>query len=322
MEGRGREPRRRSVRNWIGNHFIGLTLLAIIVIVAVVMISAVSIVTVPAGYKGVVVSAPNRDFIGTTLNEGWHMNPYFVLCDIEIIRYNSQSVEFIGGDMSDDNVGSIGVRSADNLELFIDFSITYHLPADKVSEIRVTYGDYQHTILTQVCRSVPRDVSSRYLALDIAGTNRSLLEHDIRTNITEKLGNFNIIVDSFNLRDIRLPADVDAAIQAKKAAEQHLIRAGYEAQTKIVLAEGNKTATIINAEGSALARVVQANGSAEAVRIIMEMFRAQDPSATNLTEVYLTWLYIQALTDPNSNIAWIIIQPAGGGVPIIINPNG
>ena len=241
--------------------------------------------------------------------------------NIEIIRYNSQTEEFVGQDTSDDNAGCIAVRSSDNLELNVDFSLTYHLPANKVGEIRLHYGDYKQTILLQIARSVPRDVASNYKALDIAGENRTFLEHDIRINITEKLAARDIIVDAFSLRDIRLPDNVDKAIQAKKAAEQYLITAQYMANTQIVMAQGNKTATIINAEGQAQATVIQANGSAQAIKIVIDQMKASDPNLTNTTNAYLEYLYIQALSNPNSNIKYIIIDN-GNGTPILINVSG
>lgn len=296
-----------------------VAIFTIIALIVVAVITAVSYVNVPAGYKGVITSAPYAKDIGSQLDEGWHFNPYYALCKIELIRYNSQTEEFVGQDTSDDNAGSIAVRTADNLELFVDFSITYHLPADKVGKIRVQYGDYKNTILLQVARSAPRDIASSYLALDIAGNNRSLLEHDMRLNITNRLASYNIIVDTFSLRDIRLPDSVDAAIQAKKAAEQDLITADYKRQTVIVQAEGNKSARIINAEGEQQATIIKANGSAEAIRIVAEKLRQLDPNSTNMTNAYLTYLYIQALTDPNSNIQYIIIDSGQGGVPIIID---
>ena len=297
---------------------IAMVVLTVIVGVIAVYVVNASIVNVPAGYKGVITSSPNGADIGMQLDEGWHMNPYYMFCHIEAIRYNSQTEEFVGYDTSDDNAGSIAVRTSDNLEIMIDFSVTYHLPSDKVGNIRVTYGDFKHTILLQVCRSVPRDVASSYKALDIAGQNRSLLEYSMRTGITDKLANYSIIVDTFSLRDIRLPDSVDAAIQAKKAAEQNLITARYIADRQILLAEANRTMILIQSNASAQARIINANGSAEAIRLVMDIMHQQDPNNTNMTNAYLTWLYIQALSDPNSNVQYVVL---GGkdGVPIIID---
>ncbi len=314
---KGRERVER--RNWLLRHFWGILIVVAIMIIALVVVAVASFVNVPAGYKGVVVAAPRNSFIGHTFQEGWHFNPYLILCDVEVIRYNTQTIEFsvtVAGDTLS-NYGPVNVRSMDNLELTVDFSITFHIPAEQVSHLRVQYGDFTHTIIDQVARSTPRDVASHYAGLDMAGPLRPLFESQTTTNITQRLGAYNIVVEMVNLRGITLPTDVDAAVQQKKVAEQQFIAAQYQKNRTIILAEGQAQAVVINATAQAQSIWIKANGSAEAVRTIMAQLQLSDPNA-NVTS-YLTWLYLQALIDPNSNIAWIIVTD-GTGTPIIINP--
>jgi regulator of protease activity HflC (stomatin/prohibitin superfamily) len=292
--------------------------IGVIVLVFIVLLTLLSFVNVPAGHKAVVVSAPSSGFIGTTLGEGWHFNPYFILCDVEIIRYNIQTVEFsvLASEGVMSHYGPVNVRSQDNLEVYLDFAITYHIPEDYVSYLRVNYGDYKSTILIQVARSVPRDVCSQYPALELAGPLRPLVEDSIADNITAQLGAHHIVVNEFNLREIQLPDDVDSAVQRKKVAEQELITAGYLANRTVVLAQGQAQAMVINATGFANATVIKANGSAEAVKLIMDMLMIEDSNTT--VEDYLTYLYMMALMDPNSNVQFVIVPSEG--VPIIIQP--
>jgi|PlaIllAssembly_1097288.scaffolds.fasta_scaffold02627_10 regulator of protease activity HflC (stomatin/prohibitin superfamily) len=309
---------RYGFRDWMSEHKMGLIITTLIVLGIILIMTLISFVSVPAGYKAVITSAPNSNEIGSTLGEGWHFNPYYALCNIELLRYNSQTEEFVGQDLSDDNAGSIAVRSSDNLEIYVDFAVTFHIPSDNVSDVRIQYGnDWKQNTIIQTCRSVPRDTMAQYQALDIIGSQRGVVEQSMRENITHKLESFGFVVDNFALRDIRPPDSVSRAIEDKKVAEQYLITAGYQAQSKIILAQGNLTATLINANASAQAQVIKANGSAEAIQLVMDMFRSQDPNGTNVTLNYLTWLYIQALSDPNSNIAFIIV-PQGDGTPILI----
>ena len=51
-------------------------------LIATVILTVFSYVNVPAGYKGVIVSAPNGSDIGKQLDEGWHFSPYYALCPI------------------------------------------------------------------------------------------------------------------------------------------------------------------------------------------------------------------------------------------------
>jgi regulator of protease activity HflC (stomatin/prohibitin superfamily) len=302
--------------HWMTKHWVSTIVLSVALVV-VLMLMAMSFQNIPAGYKGVITSAPDKAAQGEVLDEGWHFNLYYLGCTIEKIRYNTQTEEFVGQDMSDDNAGSIAVRSMDNLEIYVDFAVTYHIPAENVSHMRIQYGDYKQVVLLQVCRSVPRDTMAQFNALDIIGEKRNVVEQSMRENITEKLEGFGLAVDNFALRDIRPPDSVSHAIEDKKVAEQYLITAGYQAQARVIMAQGNLTATLINANASAQAQVIKANGSAQAIKLIMDIFKLQDPDATNTTLNYLTWLYIQALSDPNSNIAYIIV-PQGNGVPLLI----
>lgn len=317
---KSKTSQKKGAKNWLTCHFWGAMIVVAIMLVAVLVTMVMSYVSVPAGHKAVVVSAPDNDYIGRTFNEGWHFNPYFILCDIEIIRYNIQTIEFsVVGTTGLDVYGPVNIRTYDNLEVYLDFAITFHLPADKVSYLRVNYGDYKQTILQQVARSVPRDIGSQYNALELAGPKRPMLETAIGENLTAELAKHYIIVDEFNLREIQLPLAVSEAVEAKKVAEQKLIEAGYIRNTTITLAEGTAQAIIINATAQAEAIVLMADGNAEAIYTIITQMTEIDSSA-NIT-TYLTWLYLQALMSPDSNISYVIITD-GEGVPIILNPEG
>lgn len=309
------------VNDALYKHRAAALLIVVMLLITLLLFTGLAFVNVPAGHKGVVVSAPKESYIGHTLNEGWNFNLYLALCHVEIIRYNTQTIEYsqvVSGDELS-NYGPVNVRSMDNLELDVSFAITYHIPAEKVSHMRIQYGDITQTIIMQVARSTPRDVASHYMGLDMAGPLRPMYESQVSINITERLAEYEIVVEMVNLRSIQLPDEVDFAVQQKKVAEQEYIAAQYLKNRTIVLAEGQAQAVIINATAQAQAIMIRANGSAEAVRVIMDQLQLSDPNA-NVTD-YLTWLYLQALIDPNSNIVYIIITD-GTGAPIILNPTG
>lgn len=304
-----------------------------VMIVVALMVLMSCMVNVPAGYKCVITQAPDGPtssapiHVGTVINEGWSFEPYYILCQKEMIQYNNRAVEFLGYDQSDDNMGSISVISSDSLTIFVDFSLTYNIPADQVGPMRMNYSDYRHAIVEQVCRSVPRDVMSRYTTLDIIGEKRGEIETSIRTNITQQLDEKHIIVTNFALRDIRPPQSVINAIEVKKVAEQQMATASYLAQAKIISAQGNLTATlinanasaqavIINARGIAEAQILRANSTAEAVRLVADMFKDANGDVNNTA--YLQYLFIQAMNDPNCGIQFWIL-PSDGSLPILLN---
>jgi regulator of protease activity HflC (stomatin/prohibitin superfamily) len=213
------------------------------------------------------------------------------------------------------------VSSQDNVGIYVDFSIVYHIEPSKVADLRIEAGDYKQSVLIPVARSVPRDICAQFNALDIRGERRSVVEQGIRENITIKLAEKYIIVELFALRDIRLPAQYENAIVAKKVAEQNVITQQYNLQAQqfvanqtIINAQASADAVVINATAQANATVVLAKGRAEAIELIMAKLNS---TPGNASADYLRYLYISALNDPNSNIQFIMV-PTEGGTPIIV----
>lgn len=294
--------------------------IAIVLIVVLLLSTAASLVSVEAGNVAVVTNSPDSSLIGSTLSEGWHFDPIYALSNVEVIRYNTQTAEFVGNDYSaDDDTGSIQVLSKDNLAIVLDFSITYNIPRDNVSHIRLTYGaDFSDTIIKQVARSVPRDVCANYNATDIIGDDRSLVEQTIKTKVTQGIEQYGVDVIEVKLREIRPPSTLMNAIEEKKVAEQAVITAEYNKQRITIEAEAEKTRVLIEANATAQAMILRASGNAEAIHMVMEMLEGSNQNETVMN--YLTWLYIQALMDPNSNVQFVIV-PSDGSVPILFTPN-
>ena len=275
--------------------------------IIVIILLAMTIINVPAGYKGVIVAGFD---IGKQYDEGWNIkNP---LSTVEMIRYNTQSVNFIGSDVAEDVMGSIKVRSKDNIGIYMDFSLIYHLREDKVSYIRLHYGDYKESVILPLARSIPRDVCSRYTALDINGERREEVEMAIEEEMRNELEKRYIILERFAMRDIRLPSEYEKSIEMKKVAEQNVITQQYNLEAQKYIAQK----MIVDAMAQRNVTIIQAQARAEAIRIVMEQFNVTNRSKA--IDTYLEWLYIQALTDPNSNIKYIIL-PSEGGTPVILD---
>jgi len=263
----------------------------IVYLMIILGVISASLVVIPAGHVGVIVTSPSGPDT-EELQPGWNFNPKYMVSTIEIIRFNTQQVSFIAGDDQGDIAGSINVRSSDSLTVTMDMVVLYSIPKDKVAELRIDVGDIEDTIILQYARSVPRNVASHYNAVFLAGEGRDLVEDEITKNLTAQLRPYNITVVDVALREVRLPFDVDAAIEDKKAEEQKklqaefereriLIQADAERQRDILESEGNRNATIIRAEGERQkailaaegdrnATIIRAEGNQEAIRLVKE----------------------------------------------------
>ncbi|MFQ6128454.1 MAG: SPFH domain-containing protein [Thermoplasmata archaeon] len=294
---------------------VGLSILKVIfvglIVLFILIILAKGFVNVPAGHKAVIVegpAGPDRNEI----SEGWHWNAYYALCRIEIIRYNTQT-----RDMTAARGSSLTVRSSDNLDIRIDVSLVWRMPADRVADIRIERGDIID-LVDRYLRNVPRNVASNYTGEYIGGEGRRIVEEETRIQITKELGDYDVLVEDFLIRSVDLPTTLDIAIEEKKAAEQKVITAQFNRNVTIINADAERQKAILEAEGIRNATIIKANGTSEAIRLVMEQLQLSDPNLVNATEAYLTLLYIQALTDPESNIQFVIITD--GGTPIIIQP--
>ena len=254
------------------------------------IILASNIISVPAGHKGIVIRGTD---IGKVYDEGLQIK--WILNSVEYVRYNTQERSYVGNDYGDDTIGSIMAITKDNVEVYIDMTIVYHVNPDMVSEVRVQNGEgWREVLIDPIARSIPRDVASTFTVFEIAGPERATLSIRIMENITKELAPKHIIVEEFALRDIRLPDRILESIEKKKASEQDVQTAEYN----LLEEEVNAQKLIVIAEAEALA-----------IDVVQEQL-------TNSTAAYLDWMYIQALSDPNSNIQYVVV-PADGSTPIL-----
>ena len=136
------------------------------------------------------------------------------------------------------------------------------------------------------------------------GNDRATIEQEICTQLTAEIESYGVEVVTVNLRDIRLPDTLSDAIEDKKVAEQEILTAEYNTQTIEIQALANMTKILIEANATAQASIIEATGQAEAIEEVMAML--QGSNETESMQYYLTWLYIQALMDPNSNVSYVI----------------
>jgi len=302
--------------------FLGLMIGMIIIILSVMGVMLDMLEIIPAGHKGVIITSPGGPSLDE-VNEGYQFGTRYIWADVEIVEYRTQTVHFVGADYSDDEKGSIQIITNDSMPIFLDLSVVYHIQEDRVADLIIENGkDYQNRIIYPYVRSIARDVASRYQALDIIGEKRSAVETTIQQNIITKMAEKNIIVEGVPMRDVRIPSNLESAIISKKVAEQavlteqyNLIARQYIANQTIVNAQANATAYVVEQTGFANGTVVRAMGQAEAMERIIAALNST--SYDNRTKDYLTWAYIQALTDPNTKVKFVVI-PASG-TPIILD---
>jgi len=238
-----------------------------IIIIAAVMVSiwllVTCIVVVPAGSVGVddtfgVVSDTTRT-PGISLK-----NPFTA---VHVFNIKTMQVQELSS-----------VPTEEGLIVTLDVSLQYHLQSNKANEVYKTIGDdYINIFIVPQLRSYIRQITAEYDAKALYTTGRENVSLGIFDALEPKLAERGIVVEKVLLRDLTLPQTVTDAIQQKLAAEQAALqmqfvlqKEGFEAQRKIIEAQGIATAqSIIN---------------------------------QNLTTHYLQWYWIQNLKYHNNTI--------------------
>lgn len=297
-------------------------IVGIVFVILLVVVVIGSFEEIPAGHKGVIMNSPSGPS-NVEIPEGWNFDTGYLVSDIVHVEWRTQKMAFVGSDLAEADVGSIVLSSKDNIKVYIDFNIIYHVDPEFVAELVIENGvDYKERIINPTARSIPRNVGAQYDAIDIRGTKRVEVEFAMADNMTQVLAEKHIIVEAFTLQDVRLPAALEAAIERKKIAEQNVLTQEYNlaaeahvANKTIVQMDAEAAAILLNATAQRNATILRATGEAEAVRMVMQALNA---SYGNETAMYLQYVYLQALMDPNSNIKFIIV-PSDGQMPIIMD---
>ncbi|NLL90183.1 MAG: prohibitin family protein [Dehalococcoidales bacterium] len=275
----------------------GIIIAAVIILLLLVIGGFKSIFTVPAGVVGVRFDPFGGGISERQYTEGLHIKAPWVT----IYGYNAKTQVFTmaGSDESSTDIthgSSVQNVTNEGLYITLDLSVQYKIDPTKAWSIRQNIGedgDYQQIVVLPQIRSTLRDVVSQHSAAEIYGEGKAIVESEIYADLSAKLAQYNIIVESVLLRNVVLPDQLVESIELKKAAEQEALRMEYVLQTS---------------EYEAQRKVIEAQGIADANGII----------ANSITEAYLYWYWIEML---KSNPSTIYVVPSdGSGLPIFTLP--
>ena len=293
-----------------------LAILGIVIFFVVVLFLALTIRRVPAGHVGVYTNGMN---IGTQKDSGWvFKNPFSTM---DTIRHNTQEIRELVIVTSVEEDGS-------GYNVPMDFQVVYHLEEAKVGKVIVENPDYKETKIIQKLRSRTRQiVAENNLSGIEINQMKSWIQTEVSRDLTVYLKDFHIIVEEVALRNVELPQNIQQASQMRAKSEieittaRNLYLSEMEVvKKKIANADADYNVTVIGANAKKQQLIIEASGRAEAIMEIQGQFNI---SETNLSaQVYLQYLYVSALSDPNSNIQFFIVPTGEDGMPIILDMGG
>ncbi len=210
---------------------------AIILVAAVVLFNTV--IVVDAGHTGVVVTMGKVN--EGVLQEGVHAKIPFIQSVVKIDN-RIQKLEVNTEAFSKD------LQSVNTV-----LAINYRVDTAKSYSIYKNIGaDYENVLVVPAVNEVLKAITATYTA-EQSVTNRALISDGLVKGLNEKLNNIGLYVTDVNIIDFDFSDAFINAIEEKQVAQQQLLKAETEKQTKIKNAEADAEAKKIKAEGDAQA---------------------------------------------------------------------
>ncbi len=217
------------------------------VLVAIVAIIVIvnSAVIVDAGHTGVIVTLGRVD--DRVLQEGLHFKIPFVQ-DVVKIDNRITKLEV-----------STEAFSKDLQTVTTTLAINYRVDTAKSYSIYKNIGrDYEAVLVVPAVNEVLKATTAKYTAEESV-TNRTLVSDGLVAGLNEKLNEIGLYVTDVNIINFDFSEAYITAIEEKQVAQQQLLKAETEKQTRIT-----------NAEAEAEALKIQVEAQAEANRILAE----------------------------------------------------
>jgi len=255
----------------------------LLAIVSVFALTLVGCSKVPAGNVGVKVY-----LLGTNKgvdHEELGVGRYWIGINEELYLFPTYQQNYVWtkdvteGSESDE---SITFQTKEGMSCNADIGISYHLDADKISDIFQKYRKGIDEITDVFVRNIVRDainqVASNMSVQDVYGVGKQKFISDVSVLVKSQLDPNGIIIDKLSLvGEIRIPKTVRDALNQKVQAtqraqqrENELREAEAQAKKAEAEARGKAQANIARAEGEAKAILVEAEAQAKANRLLSQ----------------------------------------------------
>ncbi|MCK9370046.1 prohibitin family protein [Candidatus Dojkabacteria bacterium] len=196
--------------------------------------------TIPAGYRGVVLTLgkPSPVATGEGLNFKVPLVQSVVKMDTRTQKYESD----------------LSAASSDLQDVFTKIAINYHLSPDSAVEVYRGIGtNYAEKIIFPLEQESNKASTAQYVAADLV-KKREEVRTKMENLLREKLAPRGIVIESISIVDFKYSPIFSAAVENKVTAEQNALAAKnkleqikYEAEQRVAQAKGEADAIAIQA---------------------------------------------------------------------------
>lgn len=143
-------------------------------------------------------------------------------------------------------------------------AVNYHLAKESSIEMYRNIGlTYEDTILQPAIQEATKSVMAQYRAEELI-QRRGEVSVAIQEAITEKISDYGLVIDEFNITNFGFSQAFDDAIEQKLVAEQNKIKAATENEQRVAAAEADAKEAEARAQGEANAKIIAAEADAQA----------------------------------------------------------
>lgn len=144
-----------------------------------------------------------------TLDPGPHH--FFALFGRKIVRFDTRVTNYSN---------NINFHTKEGIEVTSEITLLYHLVANEVVNVYKTFGEnYQEKVVEDNLISILRQTGLQYSATELI-IERAKIEKTVKQKMDSIVGKYGFEMDLVMLKQVDLPANVIATIQAKLNAEE------------------------------------------------------------------------------------------------------
>ncbi len=209
-------------------------IVTIIVILVLVFIALNSFTTVKSGHSGVITTFGKVS--DTVLSEGLHFKIPFVQ-EIVLVDNRVQKAEV-----------ACSAASKDLQTVSSTIAVNYKVLNSYSASVYKNIGmDYQEVIITPAIQECVKAVTAKFTAEELI-TNRQSIGDQMMELLKNKITEYGIDIQIFNITAFDFTAEYNAAIEAKQTAQQNALKAEQDLQRIKVEAEQTVAAAEAEAE--------------------------------------------------------------------------
>lgn len=237
--------------------------IGILAVVLLIVVGFNSVVTIKSGTVGIVsVLGAVRE---TTLQAGFHFKAPFITT---VTKMDTQTRKIeVSASAASKDLQTVSVLAA----------INYHIDPLGAAQLFKTVGmSYETTIISPAIQESIKSVTARFSAEQLI-TQRQAVSAAIKDELAQKIGNYYIFTDEFNITSFDFSEEFNRAVEAKQTAqqdalkaEQELAKTTIEAQQQVEQAKAEAEATKARADADAYATRARAEAEAFSIEIIQK----------------------------------------------------